>query len=228
MPADPNAVNVGDSYDRLEHRGIYQRQVAEREEEFAVACLRGAPLATVLEVGSGTGRFTRHLLQLAKRVVATDVSEAMLDKTRTRVGDAANLVCHVAEIAQLPEVPHYGEFDAAVAMRVVPHCPDWEAALQVVFAAVRPGGLVLFDLWNRHSFVGWLLRQQQHDDLEHVHRLTPAEIRSAVERLPGEVVATMRWGYPRLGPLQCDSLFALLAPERAYSTTFCMRSGFAV
>jgi SAM-dependent methyltransferase len=223
MPADTPSADTTASYDRLEHRGNYQRQVAEREEEFVVNCLRRDPPPKLLEVGSGTGRFTRHLQQLGGQVVATDVSEEMLDKTRRRLGEATGVHYRLSTVSRLPEIAGYGQFDAAVAMRVVPHCEDWRAALEIVVAAVRPGGLVLFDLWNRSSFVGWLLRRQQHDDLDLVHRLEPSEIRSAVARLPGEVIDTLRWGYPRLGPLQADGLFSLLLPERAYSTTFCLR-----
>ena len=212
------------SYDRLEHRGIYQRQVAEREEEFVIDTLRREPLQRVLEVGSGTGRFTRHLQKMAKQeVVATEVSEDMLAKTRFRLGEAAGVTYRVATVDDLPQLANYGQFDAAVAMRVIPHCPDWQAALQLVFAAVRPGGLVIFDLWNARSFVGWLLRQQQADDLELVHRLQPEEIRAAVAALPGDLQDTLRWGYPRLGPLAAEGLFSLLMPQRAYSTTFCLR-----
>lgn len=223
MQPDFHTSHASSSYDRLEHRGIYQRQVAEREEEFVIHSLRRQVPQTVLEVGSGTGRFTRHFVQLAGKVVATDVSQEMLDKTRRRVGEPSNLSCHVANMTGLPDLPGYGCFDAAIAMRVIPHCPDWQAALQLLVAAVRPGGLVIFDLWNQRSFVGWLLRRQQYEDLDLVHRLTPEEIRTAVERLPGEVVDTLRWGYPRLGPISCDGLFSLLMPERAYSTTFCVR-----
>ena len=223
MPADPHPPSNASPYDRLEHRGVYQRQVAEREEEFVVNCLRAHLPQRVLEVGSGTGRFTRHLAQIAKRVVASDIDQEMLDKTRRRVGDADHVSYHAAEFGGWDKLPGYGSFDAAIAMRVIPHCHDWQAALRTVADAVRPGGLLIFDLWNRNSFVAWLLRRQQHDDWELVHRLTPGEIRTAVDALPGKTISTLRWGYPRLGPLACDDLFALLLPSRAYSTTFCVQ-----
>jgi SAM-dependent methyltransferase len=229
MPAHSPSPDTTASYDRLEHRGIYQRQVAEREEEFVINSLRREllqsknPSRLILEVGSGTGRFTRHLQQLATAVVATDVNEEMLDKTRRRLGEAIGVSYQVSNISGLPKLAGYGRFHATVAMRVIPHCDDWQAALEIVANAVRPGGIVLLDLWNRRSFVAWLLRKQQYDDLELVHRLEPAEIREAVEQLPCKVIDTLRWGYPRLGPLQADGLFALLLPERAYSTTYCLR-----
>ena len=131
--------------------------------------------------GCGTGRFTRHLCQLAERVVAVDVDEAMLDKTRTRVGEAANISYHALSAEHWSRLPSFGSFDAVIAMRVIPHCDDWQAALRSAADAIRPEGLAIFDLWNRRSFVAWLLRRQGHDDLEIVHRLTPAAIRSAVE-----------------------------------------------
>ena len=223
MPYDSSTTPSATSYDRLEHRGIYQRQVAEREEEFVINSLRRASCKTILEVGSGTGRFTRHLQHLAPRVVATDVDSAMIAKTRKRVGDSHAVEYRVATMETLPDVPGYGRFDCALAMRVIPHCEQWQEALGILHRAVRPGGLILFDLWNRRSFIGWLLRRQQYDDLALVHRLEPEEIQAAVGELPGEVVDTLRWGFPRLGPLQADSLFALLMPQRAYSTTFCLQ-----
>jgi hypothetical protein len=80
---------------------------------------------------------------------------------------------------------------------------------------------VLFDLWNRQSFIGGLMKLFPRD--EPVHRLARREIREAVASLPAQVVATYRWGYPRLGPFHADDLCSVLFPSWAYSTLYCVR-----
>jgi SAM-dependent methyltransferase len=204
------------------HRSLYHRGVAEREEEFVVNMLRPRQ-KHVLEVGPGTGRITRHLVELADSLTVCDRDEAMLAKVRQRLGARDNIdYCHIT-LENLEEAPGYGEFDAAVAVRVVPHAADWRGALVRLIGAVRPGGLVLFDLWSRQSFVGVLMKVFPRREPAPIHRLTRREIRDVVASLPAEIVATYRWGYPRLGPFHVDDLGSFLFPSWAYSTLYCVK-----
>jgi SAM-dependent methyltransferase len=201
------------------HRGLYHRGVAEREEEFVIAMLRPRQ-ERVLEVGPGTGRITRHLAQLARSLVVCDHDASALGRLRERLADERIEYQPIA-LENLEQTPGYGGFDAAVAVRVVPHAADWRAAVDQLLAAVRPGALAIFDLWNRQSFVGALMKVFPRD--EPVHRLIRCEIREKIASLPADVVATYRWGYPRIGAVHADDLGAALFPSWAYSTLYCLR-----
>jgi SAM-dependent methyltransferase len=106
----------------------------------------------VLELGCGSGLLTRQLVATGHRVIATDASPAMLDIARELVGD------EVDELRQLtlPDDP-VPQADAIVAIgHPINYLPDADAidrALVAIAGAVRPGGLVAFDIcdleWGR-------------------------------------------------------------------------------
>ncbi len=98
----------------------------------------------VVEVGSGSGALTRHLLAAGHRVVATDASPAMVDLIRASVTGAEDVRLLVLPDDPLPEA------DAVVSVgHVLNYLPDEaaiERALGAIAAALRPGGVVALDL----------------------------------------------------------------------------------
>ena len=106
----------------------------------------------VLELGCGTGLLTRELVAAGYHVIATDAAPAMLDIAREVVGKSA------LEVRQLtlPDDP-LPQADAIVAVgHPLSYLPDAEAidrALIAIAVALRPGGLLAFDIcdleWGR-------------------------------------------------------------------------------
>jgi SAM-dependent methyltransferase len=98
----------------------------------------------VVELGCGSGLLTRHLVEAGLRVIATDASPAMLDLARSVVPGAA-------EIARLtlPDDP-IPAADAIVSVgHALSYLPDEAAvdrALVAIAKALRPGGVVAFDI----------------------------------------------------------------------------------
>lgn len=99
----------------------------------------------VLELGCGSGLLTKELIAAGHNVIATDASPAMLDIARGLVGD------EVEDLRQLtlPDDP-LPQADAIVAIgHPINYLPDAEAidrALVAIARALRPGGLVAFDI----------------------------------------------------------------------------------
>ena len=105
----------------------------------------------VLELGCGSGRLTRHLVDAGLRVIATDASPAMLDLARAFVPGAEE-----TRLLVLPDDP-LPEADAVVSVgHVLNYLPDEaavERALVAAATALRPGGVLALDLcdleWGR-------------------------------------------------------------------------------
>lgn len=101
----------------------------------------------VVELGCGSGRLTRHLVDAGHRVLATDASPAMVDLARTVVPDAEGV-----EVLVLPEDP-IPVADAVVSVgHVCCYLPDEAAVaagLRAAARAVRPGGVLALDLCDR-------------------------------------------------------------------------------
>ena len=99
----------------------------------------------VLELGCGTGLLTRELVAAGHRVIATDAAPAMLDIARELVGGLAQDVRQLT----LPDDP-LPQADAIVAvghpLNYLPDAVAIDRALIAMAAALRPGGLLAFDV----------------------------------------------------------------------------------
>ena len=98
----------------------------------------------VVELGCGSGRLTRYLLDAGHRVIATDASPAMLDLARGYVADAQE----IRRVA-LPDDP-IPDADAIVSvghvLNYLPEAAAIDRALVAIAAALRPGGVLAIDL----------------------------------------------------------------------------------
>jgi SAM-dependent methyltransferase len=109
--------------------------------------LPAQPAGDVLEIACGTGRVTRHLrerLAPAVRLVATDLSEAMLAYGKGRVGGAVEW--QKADATALPFAD--ASFGAVVCAFGVMFVPDKQAAMREARRVLREGGVLLFNVWD--------------------------------------------------------------------------------
>jgi ubiquinone/menaquinone biosynthesis C-methylase UbiE len=111
--------------------------LAKAEEEG----LRGNRM---LDVACGTGFSFIPLLDRGWRVTGCDISAAMIEAARAKVGDRAELV-----VADMRELPVLGEFDLIWAVNTpfvyLLSREELEATLAGIRRNLAPGGLVLFD-----------------------------------------------------------------------------------
>lgn len=137
------------------------------------------PPGPVLEIACGTGALTRPLrarLAPAVALVATDLSPAMLDYARERSGSAAGIRWQQADAQALPFAD--GSFAVAACAFGFMFAPDRPAALGEAHRVLAPGGLLLFNVWDRIE--------------ENPHALVYAEVVEAM--FPGD--AQMRFRVP--------------------------------
>lgn len=101
---------------------------------------------TVLEVGSGAGRFTEILLAAGAIVVSIDYSSAVESNfaNNARRGDV------LFAQADLYDLPFADEsFDFVLCYGVLQHTPDAASAYRKIFDKVRPGGKISIDHYRR-------------------------------------------------------------------------------
>ena len=102
----------------------------------------------VLEIAAGTGVVTRALVDALPDadIVATDLNPAMLEQARS-VGTARSVEWRQADAMALPFAD--GEFDAVVCQFGVMFFPDKPHAFAEVRRVLKPGGMFLFNAWDR-------------------------------------------------------------------------------
>jgi SAM-dependent methyltransferase len=118
----------------------------------AVDWLTGHGVRTAVDVGAGTGIFTRLLVDRARTVVAVEPSTPMLDELR-RILPGLKTVVGTGERMRLPD-------DSAdlVVFAQAWHWVDHAVAAAEVGRVLRPGGRLGL-VWNlRDERVGWVRR----------------------------------------------------------------------
>jgi SAM-dependent methyltransferase len=112
--------------------------------------LPARPTGDVLEIACGTGLLTRRLrerLDPVVRLVATDLSTAMLDYARGKLSDAKGIGWREVDAVKLPFGD--GEFGAVVCAFGFMYVPDKKAAFREARRVLKEGGILLFNVWDR-------------------------------------------------------------------------------
>ncbi len=119
--------------------GYDQKSPTDWNEDIAkLQALGIGASSTVVDLGAGTGTFAGAIAPHVQRVVAVDVSEAMVAKMRERGIEAVQ--------AGFLTYEHQGEpSDAVMTRNALHHLPDfWKAlALSRIAQILRPGGVLL-------------------------------------------------------------------------------------
>jgi len=105
--------------------------------------------ARILELAAGTGVVTRAMatrLPADVSIVATDLNQAMLDQAAA-VGTSRPVTWQQADALRLPF--EAGQFDAVVCQFGSMFFPDKGQAFAQVHRVLRPGGVFIFNVWDR-------------------------------------------------------------------------------
>jgi SAM-dependent methyltransferase len=99
----------------------------------------------LLDVGCGTGKSFIPMLERGWEVTACDISPAMVELARAKVGERAQL-----SVADMRSLPLFGEFDLVWclddAVNYLLSGDELERALAGMRANLAPGGLLMFDV----------------------------------------------------------------------------------
>jgi ubiquinone/menaquinone biosynthesis C-methylase UbiE len=105
----------------------------------------------VVEVGCGTGLVLQRVQGFAASACGVDLSPGMLEKARARGLDVRE-----GDATALPFAD--ASFDVAYSFKVLAHVPELDRALAEMARVVRPGGHLVYDVYNRAS-LRWLIKR---------------------------------------------------------------------
>jgi 2-polyprenyl-3-methyl-5-hydroxy-6-metoxy-1,4-benzoquinol methylase len=109
---------------------------------------------TILEAGSGAGRFTEVLVSTGAQVLSFDLSTAV-DANQANNGHHHNLLIFQADMSDIPVQPL--SMDKVVCLGVLQHTPDPAAAFRCLSKHVRPGGELVVDIYaaRLRALISW-------------------------------------------------------------------------
>jgi SAM-dependent methyltransferase len=129
-----------EGYDERRGKG-YHKLIDDQAAELVRRVGTGGEL---LDVGCGTGLILERVVRFARHARGVDLSPEMLDRARARGLDVQE-----ADAATLPFDD--ASFDVAYSFKVLSHVGDLRACLREMARVVRPGGHLVFDVYNRRS-----------------------------------------------------------------------------
>ena len=137
--------SIPENYDRYLGPLIFEPYARD-----LVRRLPASGLGRVLELACGTGIVTHQLrerLDENTALVATDLSEGMLKFAQAKPQSSKKIEWKVADANALP----FGDetFDAVVCQFGFMFFPDKDKAVSEIFRVLKPGGRLLFSVWDR-------------------------------------------------------------------------------
>lgn len=100
--------------------------------------------AKILEVGSGSGRFSQIMLEAGADLFSFDYSNAVEANARNN-GDCENLTLCQASVYDIPFRKEY--FDKVFCLGVIQHTPDVEKSFAMMLQCLKPGGEIAIDVY---------------------------------------------------------------------------------
>lgn len=143
-------------YDRNSLRDLEQSYPANyfRLEKLLSFCQR-KNVKTALEVGVGDGTPLAAVASLGVDVWGFDIADQMVTKAKTNIENVQDgrpeqiFVADIQDCSTYRQIVPTGGFDALIAMGVMPHIADEQAALNNITALLKPGGSIFIEFRNK-------------------------------------------------------------------------------
>ncbi len=145
----------------------------------------------IIEVGCGTGNFTRHMLD-RERIMGLDVVDDCVTHLRERLGNPANVETRILDV-QDPAFLQLRDFraDTVVCLNVLEHIGDDKLALQHMREVLQPGGRANFLLPASEALYGPI-----DEKLGHFRRYSKGNWRALAQSTGFEVDIARNFNFP--------------------------------
>jgi SAM-dependent methyltransferase len=178
---DSRALELDELAATYQHPEPYKRFFYGTRFRAVLAALDAQPGERILEVGCGSGSYTRELARAGVEVTATDYTPSQLAQAQRNVGPS-DVVFRI-EDAQSLTFPD-ASFDRVLLSEVIEHVPHPERAIAEAARVLRSGGLLVASTPSRFSPLnlayGVKRRVRRYGFNEHLHEFTPYSFRRLV------------------------------------------------
>src|SRR3989339_1064139 len=96
----------------------------------------------LIELGCGTGEFTKHLAETGSDILAIDISPDLLGIARKKIYDKPNVKFEICDIEKMENIPD-DNFSCAVGNSILHHV-DYIGCLKHLLIKLRAGGRIIF------------------------------------------------------------------------------------
>ena len=110
------------------------------------------PRMSVIDIASGPGGLSVSAAEAGAHVLATDISEAMVERATERLQPYPHCSARVMDAHELPLQD--GSFDASFSLFGVVNVPDWRRAIRELARVTRTGGYGCIGTWRDPFTVG--------------------------------------------------------------------------
>lgn len=167
-----------------QHPEPYKRFFYGSRFRSVLDALDAGPDEEILDLGCGSGLYTRVLAERGAHVTATEFAPRSLALAERNVGETGENVEFRLEDAQALTLPDE-RFDKVLLTEVIEHVPHPERAIAEAARVLRPGGVLVVSTPSRFSPMnlayGLKRRIRRYGFNEHLHEFTPASFRRLVE-----------------------------------------------
>lgn len=158
-----------------EYDAYYQTEtgklVDKIEKEIVLAHFKNLQKTNWLELGCGTGHWSKFFSENGMQIIAVDNSEAMLEVARSK--DLENVQFLNADATRLPFPDAH--FSGIVSITMLEFVDDLEKVLNETDRVLKPGGMLILGCLNALSEPG---KNKNNDPVfQHAHFFTEAEIK---------------------------------------------------
>lgn len=180
----------------------------------------------ILDLGCGSGIISRRLHDLGYKVVGCDISEGMIETSRS-LQDGRTIEFRVGSGLAIPA--ENSEFDAVISRMFIAHFANWREILIEKARVTKPAGSVIFDFGSKEHWLlfGDDLRKDEtfpySDDQSHTGRFYDVATLGEMEEAAKSAGLELEGCYPfalfvangslweKLGKDGCDALNAQLS-----------------
>lgn len=158
------------------HPSLYKQWFYRARFHRVFSALNPQRSEKILEIGSGSGYYTKAIAEITNHLTATEFSKEYLEVTKKYNPYPVDAYIHCSA-TKMPFSDN--TFNKILITEVIEHIPEWNKAIDEVRRVLKPGGIAIITTPNKlsHMNIAYVLKRKirRYAFNEHVHEFTRNE-----------------------------------------------------